>query len=268
MHSPAIYSSWHGGFYTSFTTCFSNSTELIGLLNSEKGLKMLFCFLFHLQSLERGRVSTYLCTFSWNVSNQKHISNHTLCHSFHAIFFCLNWEAKVGKCFVACLSLFLPIWMCKPQWLCEPGWLLSYESGMSLDCPRSGYRPHSTHLFASPSISSNWWSSISSSSEKSVHRMTDTYIIQQSYLQRFWYMGANLGEIWVWSWLRKRFFLSHSSWDLRTPPVYSKMKPSSAWRCFTEARDPDPCLSASLTHTREWGALVQCAALFNSLMRY
>lgn len=40
------------------------------------------------------------------------------------------------------------------------------------------------------------------------------------------------------------------------------------WRCFTEARDADPCISASLTHTGERGTLVQCAALFNSLMRY
>lgn len=223
---------------------------------------MLLYFLFHLLSLEMGHVSTYPCSFPWKCS--AHVQLHP-CHSFNAIFFCPKWEAKVGKCSVACLSLFLPNWISKPLWLCGPGWLFSHGSGTLLDCPSSGYRPHSTHLFASPSISLHWWSSISSSSAKiSTQDGRDIDYPLVIFIQIL--MHASLGETWVWSRLRKR--LAHSAWDLRTPPLSQQDEVKFCWRCFTEARDPDPCISASLTHTGEWGTLVQCAALFNSLMRY
>lgn len=165
-----------------------------------EGLKKCFSVTSSIFCLWRGHMSahTYI---SLNIYSSAHVQPHP-CHSFNGIFFCPNWGAKVGKCFVACLSLFLPNWISQPLWLCGPGWLLSHGSGTLLCCLSSGYRPHSTHLFASPSINLNWWKSISSSSAK-ISTRDERHIDYLLVIFMQILMGASLGDIWVWSWLRK-----------------------------------------------------------------
>lgn len=64
-------------FHTSFTTCFSDSTKLICILKSQKGLKKSFSISSSLLSLWSENISTHVCRCPWKPT-ARHTSNRAL----------------------------------------------------------------------------------------------------------------------------------------------------------------------------------------------
>lgn len=142
-------------------------------------------------------------------------------------------------------------------WLCELRWPFSYWTGTLLVWLSSGYRPHSSHLFPSPSISLNQRGGICSKFAK--NGLQDN---RNTGFHRPCYMNASLWNTWGWSWVRVSLNLSYSlrfqksyslpvGWSQDPLEVFQRSQKSLLW------------VSGSLAHADKWETLVQLLSLIH-----
>lgn len=156
-------------------------------------------------------------------------------------------------------NLWIQICRCS-LWLCELRWPFSYWTGTLLVWLRSGYRPHSSHLFASPSISLNQRGGICSKFAK--NGLQDDRNIG---FHRPCYMNASLWNTWGWSWVRVSLNLSYS--EISEILLFaSGMKPRSP--AGVSEKPEIPVVSIRQPGTRRQVGDPGSAAQFDSLIRY